>query len=71
MSYSVEGHGASNERGAMNNRYTQGSGRRGECREQLELRGRAVRLMRAALARLDRPWYELPRSTADWDILLY
>ena len=61
--------GAAAARGQMNMRYSSGSGRRGERHEQLEVRARNVNAVRAALARFGRPWWELPRGTADWDIL--
>ena len=62
--------GARNERGAMALRYTQGSGRRGERQEQLDLRGRLVRALRGALEASPVPWHELPRSLESWDILI-
>lgn len=62
--------GAANERGAMANRYTQGTGRRGERQEQLSLRGRINDAVRAALRRFGRPWWELPLDLSSWDILL-
>lgn len=62
--------GARNERGEMSLRYTQGTGRRGERQEQLELRGRLVRALRGALEASPVPWHELPRTLESWDILL-
>ena len=62
--------GARNGRGDMCRRYTQGAGRRGEREEQLDLRWRLVRAVRAALARCSTPWWLLPKSLESWDILL-
>ena len=56
-------------RGAMTLRYSSGSGRRGERHEQLSLRARVIDIVRDSLRRFGRPWQELPRGLASWDIL--
>ena len=61
--------GAPNARGAMDNRYTGGAGRRGEREEQISIRTRITAAVRGALETCGTPWYRLPRSLASWDIL--
>ena len=65
-----QAHGAMNSRDDMQRRYTQGSGRRGERQEQLRVREKLGHAVRDALQRFGRPWYEMPKGRADWDILL-
>ena len=65
-----QAHGATNSRDDMQHHYTQGSGRRGERQEQLRVLEKLGHAVREALQRFGRPWYELPKAHADWDILL-
>ena len=61
--------GATNQRGEMAFRYTQGTGRIGERWEQLVLRAQLVSEVRAALERFGHPWATLPRDNVAWDVL--
>ena len=54
----------------MNRRYSQGSGRVGERREQLSLRSRVNDHVKFALGAFGAEWTTLPRSLASWDILI-
>ena len=56
-------------RGAMNFRYTQGQGRRGEREEQLDVRARLVEAVERALGRSPQAWWELPKTLDSWDVL--
>ena len=61
--------GATNQRGEMGFRYTQGVGRIGERREQLVLRARLVHVVRRALVRFGPSWLALPRDNSAWETL--
>ena len=61
--------GATNQRGEMGFRYTQGVGRIGERREQMVLRARLVHVVRRALVKFGPSWLELPRDNSAWEVL--
>ena len=63
--------GAPNAREDMQRRYTQGPGRLGERAEQLEVRWRVIRAVRAGLGRLNgEGWLALPRTLESWSALV-
>ena len=62
--------GATNGREQMERRYTQGAGRRGEEAAQLRVRCKLVMAVREGMERFGRPWGELPRTLASWDVLV-
>lgn len=56
-------------RGAMQLRYSQGQGRRGEREAQLDVRARLLDAVRRGLEVWGQPWQSLPPGNTDWDVL--
>lgn len=61
--------GVSNQGQAMCFMYSQGSGRRRERLEQLQLRWKLISHVKVSLQRYGRPWWSLPHSLESWNML--